>query len=495
MKLLPSNTKLDWKVSASQINAWNICPRRYAYKYLENLPDPAGKAAELGSKCHDVWEDYFKYTTQPDADTQEGRIVKAGLHLYPLPRDVNFNVEEDLIAEHNAVPYRAKLDLLWRQMSTLFVNDHKTSSNPRKYGLTEQSALDDPQFVLYTAIGWAWNDLAEPMPKLVGRWTYHSTKGAVNPFIVSREVGRAESIEHLERVVEPPAREILHTIRTRPKAKDVEPKLSGCDAFYKPCPFIGFCPVTDAQRSRQMIAHSLRKQTKPKKERSTTMGLMDRLRAKQAEAAQAEEPKPNKKLAPPRPSLGRGVRVNSPEAPSDVAEQRKTSMTLGERLTKSPKKNKEIAREVAVEARTGAETTPAVDELENQPMAPESIDIRKTSGNDILHLVSIGVTTFTSKRDDATRAIPFAHGRTLTKLVNEGRIEVEEDGGLRIVKLTPQGSAEEEIHAPNMEVSAKVEPDDQVIVFEAVDRFVNALRGFTKVLEESTEVLHEAINK
>src|SRR5690348_7492918 len=51
--------------SASQFKKSEECLRRWAWKYIHGLGDPAGEGALLGKDCHTGWESWLKNGEPP----------------------------------------------------------------------------------------------------------------------------------------------------------------------------------------------------------------------------------------------------------------------------------------------------------------------------------------------------------------------------------------------------------------------------------------------
>ena len=133
-----------WRVSASQIKTWNDCPRKWGFKYIDGLEDPPSKAAILGSKVHAELERYLEGGDIDEA-SDAGKIAATALDLLPEPR-VDLSVEEEVVFELDGVTFRGFVDLIDPAGPTIF--DHKTSSDPKRWGLTEETLVDDVQALM-----------------------------------------------------------------------------------------------------------------------------------------------------------------------------------------------------------------------------------------------------------------------------------------------------------------------------------------------------------
>ena len=59
------------RLSPSQISRFERCPRSWKFRYIDNLPDPPGEAAKVGSFVHEILEKLFKL---PKSQRLVGRI-------------------------------------------------------------------------------------------------------------------------------------------------------------------------------------------------------------------------------------------------------------------------------------------------------------------------------------------------------------------------------------------------------------------------------------
>jgi len=81
-------------VSASEIELYDLCPRKWAFAYIEGKRPPPNESAALGSRVHAILERWLKEGAAPDLLTAEGEIAASGLHLLPPPRTPTLVTEE-----------------------------------------------------------------------------------------------------------------------------------------------------------------------------------------------------------------------------------------------------------------------------------------------------------------------------------------------------------------------------------------------------------------
>ena len=285
-----------WRVSASQIKTWNDCPRKWGFKYIDGLEDPPSKAAILGSKVHAELERYLGGGDIDEA-SDAGKIAATALDLLPEPRE-DLSVEEEVVFELDGVTFRGFVDLIDPAGPTIF--DHKTSSDPKRWGLTEETLVDDVQALMYATAGFLRWDLDS-----VGlQWTYLKTRGTAMATAVRATLSKDETLEKFRTRIHPTALAIVEAADCAESALELSAKPSGCSKFGG-CPFSGVCPRTEDQLLESSLGTKTGKET-------DTMTLKDLLKAK------------NGKKAPPRKNELAQI------LPPEAKEEKKTDATSDE---------------------------------------------------------------------------------------------------------------------------------------------------------------------
>ena len=152
--------------SASQLNTYKLCPRKWYIQYREGLRTPTHPSAQLGKDVHQVAEDWLRTGLTPDADTETGRIFIPGIPYLPTPGP-------SLKIEHkfNNGEFRGFIDLFIPDDPPTVI-DHKTCKT-FSWMLTPTTLADDYQGIIY-----ANQALKETgASKVHLRWVYYKTKG------------------------------------------------------------------------------------------------------------------------------------------------------------------------------------------------------------------------------------------------------------------------------------------------------------------------------
>jgi hypothetical protein len=410
-----------WKVSPTQVKAWGECPRKWGFRYLDGIKTPQGAAAALGTEVHGILEDYLTNGKAPDVGTKAGKIAAAGLEHLPGPGECEF-VETQLLFDWEGILFRGFVDVVWTGADGVpVVSDHKTSSDPKKWGLSEAALPFDVQSLIYAT--WLLDLVDAPMVDL--RWTYFRTRGKAIAFPVDARITREDARQNFKERVEPNAREIIAAVETHQETGALAGTLpanpSAC-GNYGGCDFAVYCVRTQ----EEVISSIFGKSEKGKKKE---MGLKELLAKKNG-----------RKLPPPRASeIAKGV--NSPEAPASNEVAREISKVVGT-ITGNPQQRKAQAREAAAAAAGETNPSQAAQKAEAAVAAAVASTPPKVSKAQaaVLELLAEQNPRSFSKTRPGQKGHPFVHGRTLNAMVREGLITVEETGDLRAVRLVDAGT-------------------------------------------------------
>jgi RecB family exonuclease len=291
-----------WRVSASQIKTWKDCPRKWGFKYIDGLEDPPGKAAELGSAVHRDLEWYLQ-AGSIDSRTESGRIAVAAKEILPGP-SYRLQVEREIVFELDGITYRGFIDLIdpdGEEGPTIY--DHKTSSDPRRWGLTEETLPEDVQALIYAT----WGILHWDLDSVALQWSYLKTRGQAEATAVRAKISKDDALQKIREKIRPAALAIVEASSCAESATELDPNPAACSKF-------GGCPFSDVcERSEdQLLESTLGKKTE--KEKGKEMTLKELLRSK------------NAKKAPPR--ANEFAAILPPEADTKKEEIREEEVAL-----------------------------------------------------------------------------------------------------------------------------------------------------------------------
>src|SRR5690606_10397867 len=141
-------------------------------------------ALVFGNALHKAAEDWLTHGTPPDCSTPWGALFLEGIPHLPKPgaceveREIQFNLE--------GIPWVGFIDFL--VPAEHLIGDHKTSSDPKRWGLTAETLPRDLQACTYAyAVGWPISNL---------RWVYYSKKSK-NAYPVQAQVERSAALDRL----------------------------------------------------------------------------------------------------------------------------------------------------------------------------------------------------------------------------------------------------------------------------------------------------------
>lgn len=291
-------------VSASQIDTFRDCARKWAWQKIEGLQSPPNAAAQLGTLVHAKLEKYLTTGFLDDSD-RVGSIAAAGLQHLPRPKTVA--VEEYFeITSPNGL-YRGYMDAHWVEDKVSYVLDHKTTSD-FKWMKTEEILKTDVQANIYAAAAMLLDNTAV----VHQRWVYYLTSKAPRSKISDIVVYRSD-VEPLFEQIDATVGEMHQIKRAKKRALDLAPSPQTC-MKYGGCPFVANCNLTTQELTRSVFMQ---------------MSLADKLKAKlnapkpeTTEAAPAVTPAAASTApaaAAAKPARASAPRINSPKLASDPA--------------------------------------------------------------------------------------------------------------------------------------------------------------------------------
>lgn len=284
---MPGGVSFLKRLSASQIDLFTDCRRKWAYRYIAGIKAPPHPSAALGSRVHKVLEDWLTSSVLPDETTVEGSIARAGLHNLPPPYIAETEGKREFqtpggtewvgyvdafFFERDGAPVAPTYAL---PTDTPVILDHKTTAD-FGYAKNADSLKTDPQAVLY-----AYDTLnTYPHPHVDLRWVYYRTKkNRPGSQVVSLRLTR-EHVDTQIEVIDTIAAEIHDIYRSGVNPADLPPNLDACN-MYGGCPHRAICPISNEQKVDSIMAGNVK----------------DLVRARLQQQAQAS-------VAPPMPTAG-----------------------------------------------------------------------------------------------------------------------------------------------------------------------------------------------
>jgi hypothetical protein len=242
-------------VSASEIEVFDLCARKWAFGYIEGKRPPPNDSAALGSRVHAILEKWLKDGTAPDMLTLEGDIAASGLHLLPAPRTPTLVTEEQFRFTSQRAWYTGFKDFRYRDATGLLhVGDHKTTKS-FTWAKTLDEILCHSQALIYAVDEFFKNPNDD---RLSLDWIYYRTTGARKAEPRSQIVTKDTVAEMFFEHVDPVAGEITklhHEVPPGTSALEFAPNFSSCDAFGG-CAFLSICNPTPTQRMQATMTQA-----------------------------------------------------------------------------------------------------------------------------------------------------------------------------------------------------------------------------------------------
>ena len=283
-------------LSASQVDTFRRCKRKWAFTYIDGEIAPSSPAQEFGTEVHTVLEKYLK-TGNWQGATDAVACAKQGEHLLPPPRDKTLGIEQQFTIDLDSQSlFLGFIDLVipTRKGNPLEVTDHKTTKDLR-YAATSDELRDNVQANLYAK--WAMDQ--HRTNKVLTRWRYYCSRPskakAADVNGRPRNMGGFRAITRVKTDIEvqeqwnklvEDAKEMVTFVRDKKVwAKDVEGNEAAC-GDYGGCPFRGLCGVGQDSLG-SLVAHSNKvSHTKKEKAKEQVMSLMDIINKNKSKTAE-----------------------------------------------------------------------------------------------------------------------------------------------------------------------------------------------------------------
>lgn len=334
----------EYYYSASQVETFRDCRRKWFFKSVAKLPVKKNKYAEAGDIVHEMAEDYLSKGIVPDINDKRpagetgftyGELAKvfvAGVRHLPRPGTARVEQKFELYVPGLGIVI-GFIDFEYTDDNGKPRNgDHKTTSN-LAYAKTEEDLQTDPQSVIYAVHTMEKHNVDE----MVNVWVYYHRAKAKKPKTKKVEaIMRLSEVDKQWQTVLTDLHEMKRLRDTGAKAEDVEYNVRACD-MYGGCPFRTQCGLTPADRMKGLMKMvNLKDKMKAQMEK----------KAEAAPAAPAAAPAPAggnpllakmKARAAPAPApTGAGDAVNPPEATQQEEKPKAVFLPVVEKAKPAP---------------------------------------------------------------------------------------------------------------------------------------------------------------
>ncbi len=251
-------------LSATQIDNFRQCPRKWAWDKIKRIPREPAKSFELGSRVHDILEAYYKGEGSPDLDEvwrfspdsalhYPGRIA-SGMISEAIPAEAMPDVQAEKLFECDTltpgIVYVGKIDVHWVKDGIINIVDHKTSTDPEKWG--KKDLENDTQKMMYSAACAAVYPEADEVSFALN---YGSTKLQYkkNYYVHAKQIKTKEAIEIFKAEIEPIALYMAQLKRANTEPTELPPSTDACGMFGG-CPYKMHCNLTTQERMSGLMS-------------------------------------------------------------------------------------------------------------------------------------------------------------------------------------------------------------------------------------------------
>ena len=240
-------------LSASQLELYKDCPRKWGFRYLDGIVTPPHPAALLGTEVQDEQIDPYLLTGRGfDFSRPSGEIAQKLVPLLPAPQSPGLVLRRkfEIPSPSGLFSYRGEFDIYAADSKIVpglvggvpLLGDIKTTGN-LKYAKTAEKLCTDIQAQLYAMVIL----FEEPTDELDAVWFYTRTRGA--PKAERHHVRLiASHVAEQFKIIDALGKECATIKVQAPTAADLPPNARMCDA-YGGCPFRSICNLSPAVHS------------------------------------------------------------------------------------------------------------------------------------------------------------------------------------------------------------------------------------------------------
>ncbi len=174
-----------FRASPSSVESYHGCPRKWASRALGGVKKETD-AQRFGTKLHEIAEKFLLTRETPDQTCKEGRLFNEGIPFLPKRKLLDSEIEGEVNFVFEGVPWIGYYD--WKLFAEREIGDHKSSSDPKRWGLTSADLPKNLQACTYAFdSGWPETNL---------KWVYYSKKSNT-AYPVLATVGRQQATDVL----------------------------------------------------------------------------------------------------------------------------------------------------------------------------------------------------------------------------------------------------------------------------------------------------------
>ena len=255
-------------LSATQIDTWDLCQRKWGWSYIDGIKG-SNAFAQRGIAIDEILNAWLEKGTPIDGASEYGKMIIPGLKYLPVPGTPQMFVQREFHLKTDVATYFGKKDVEFIHPETKVpvVLDNKTTTDFR-WAKTEEDLKSNTQAVLYAAE--ALDHFKVDQIEL--NWVYYRTRGAPASHRVTLRVFREEIIQQMDRI-DNIAKDIIEAYKTVTAATDLPVSPQSCEAFGG-CIYKEHCNLSPVQKMRALMAQE-----------TQGSSLLDKLKAKNGAAS------------------------------------------------------------------------------------------------------------------------------------------------------------------------------------------------------------------
>lgn len=298
--------------SASQVDTYESCGRKWALDKIDKIPRKGNKYAQKGTQIHKVAEEWLRDGI-PVPLTEIGEIFMPAIPHLPPPNTPGLQVEVGMGRTLGGIHFKGFMDLRipypYREVPIVY--DHKSTTD-FKWALKGDDPDTGEGGTMHTVVQpalYAWDTLLDSQEAgykgdvVDLQWTYVRTRGAPKAKVVTQRVSLAMIQPRIDKTEESAVEQRILR-ETISSGLELPPNASACEA-YGGCPYIEVCSLTPSQRIRSIMSQG-----------NAHQAFMKRLNDQRVKAGTSSPaPHPAPADPPPKTVPAKSGTVNPPEAP------------------------------------------------------------------------------------------------------------------------------------------------------------------------------------
>jgi hypothetical protein len=235
--------------SATQIDTFSDCNRKWAWDKIEHVPKGENRFAAWGVIAHKMLEDYLGKGIPLDLTTEQGEGLMAGIHHFPRPGVPGMSVEGEFLLQAWGHFIYGKKDVQVSAGRLPYVLDLKTTTSFR-YAHTPETLRTNVQAVIYGSQAM----VRSKSSSAALRWVYVKSRKPWDSRPVDLIMTRADALPTLARIKNL-TDQMTEIKRLGKRALDLAPNPDTCEK-YGGCPYVQCCNLSPIERMNAIMTQA-----------------------------------------------------------------------------------------------------------------------------------------------------------------------------------------------------------------------------------------------